>query len=223
MKSVFVNVLQIYNAPGNEFYANSRELHVKFYTRWKMGSEAKITLNGLEALRPANPVPLQFSTTDVDESLIKFELFEERPYELLMASLTIPLTWFQPNTCVSENYPMKPWIAEMTGCPIASIDFHVSDNADRPFAAPRGQLLVTPSWATAGQPRERDKPALVCPDTYEMAFVSNDGKQGSTDTSSSQSDSEYDYDAEKDEGSQRSTSQMSRGPPITPASIRTRS
>ena len=206
MKSVYLRVDKIGNAPGNEYYRDSRCLCI----RRESFVETK-PLRGLEELVPEQPFS-SFTVSDLSSSSITFELWETKPRELRIASLTIPLYWFQLNTRVKERYPMQVYIRDIHN-PVAEIEFHVDDASNAAFSPdiPVGTLVVTPEWEP-GRSWSRDKQPLIRELPQDDPFIGPANDQ----SSSSEEDSEDEYS----ESSEVSTAPPSRMPPVTPASIR---
>ena len=208
MKSVYLRILKICDAPGNEYYRDSRRLIIRLEN-----AVENRPLRGLEELVLEDPPPFfSFTVPDLSSSSVTFELWETKPRELRIASLTIPLYWFQLNTRVRERYPMQVYILGINN-PVAEIEFHIDDASNAPFSPdiPTGALVVTPQW-TPGVSSSRDKKPLVRELPKDEPFIGP-----VSDLSSS---FEEESEVESSDNSEVSTAPASRVPPVTPASIR---
>lgn len=65
-----------------------------------------------------------------------------------ISRLELPLDWFPSNLVVREKYPMR-CIDNKVNKITARITVHRSENGQDAFAAPKGQLNVTPAWKEA--------------------------------------------------------------------------
>lgn len=164
MISVYARIGVIYNAPGNPYYLNTRRLRITLNTTCKI---ADLSLSGLETLTTNEAVSFEF--TEIKATCLSFTVLETIPTEIPLAKLTLPLKWFQLNSTVKESYPMKPLVASIQ-FPVALIEVHVSNNADLPFEAPLGRLLVTPGWRPVPATK---KPYIPDISSKKRPFISN--------------------------------------------------
>ena len=161
MKSIYARVIQFTNCPSNEYYRDSRKLDV---TILQTHEEYSSPLAGLETLKTDQQ--FTFSVSDLANTSISFLIYETKPSKIDVARLTLPLSWFQPDTRVKDIYPMRALVAGIAS-PLAEVEIHVSTTFDEPFEVPPGELLVTPGW----RPATTDEAPMPAPEVTDKGFL----------------------------------------------------
>ena len=98
-----------------------------------------------------------FAYSNARESSVCFSFFETEPERRELARLTLPFSWFELNTVVTEDYPCRMIIPELANnTAMATVQIHLSENGHLTAQAPPGRLLVKPAWKrpnSEGQPK----------------------------------------------------------------------
>ena len=143
--NLHVKIRQICNTPCGDIYKDT--FRVVLYLRSSPKQTQESSLKGLSTLI-CDPT-FSFSGSDYKDpnSILVIELYEPLYKNTLISSVSIPLSWFQPDTIINDDYPMKPYIMSISP-PSCCIDTHlaIKDLNSTPFSAPPGHLLIIPSW-----------------------------------------------------------------------------
>ena len=145
---IFVRVHKITNIHRSSTSTTSHQLHVRLIPS-EQGSFGK--LHGLQQLDCDTTWTFQFD--DISKCSLVFVLHEWAPSDTEVCRMTLPLTWFKPNTVVREIYPMK-MMKNQNPSTMIDLDVHICQNGDLPFEAPPGTLTVRPGWKNTSNTQE---------------------------------------------------------------------
>lgn len=183
-KRIFISLSKIKGVPVGPQCLPSYSINVRLVPFPNLFSTP---LTGVDILKTPQIWAFEYNTTE--DILVSFTLCQETPVNIQIAKLSLPLTWFERNTCVKSTFPMRHLIDSSIGI-WAKLKIHLSENGAQAFQCPKGRLLIQPKWKHDQSNKTRNSTESQ---SFQVSNRTIDAKQQIVGVQNTQAPQNYNY------------------------------